>query len=350
MHKQTVIRNKVSLFERFFSFFLMIFGIITILSLVLFFVYIIYASGFFLLIFLLPIVVGFFIGIFKSSVKPFEIEISEKDHSKLKEIIDELVEKTGVKRPSKIVLKENSQIAVTGLFKKKIIIGLVALKFLDKKDLFTILTHEYGHFAHGDTITGYILGRIEYFFALQEQINKNNLNVYITAIIYGPTFCFFWLLNRFFNITSLWYSRRIEFRADGYSSKIIGEQNYAETFMKYVVISEIFEQVVPYQIVNYLRENLVIKNIYDYLAPIYTQENINKALEISLSRKSGFMDSHPSESERLENLNITEISLDFKKTQEHILENQKNLEEQGSIIFARKIVNAVPLSFTYRSF
>jgi Zn-dependent protease with chaperone function len=347
-NRHTLTARKISLFEIIFSLFLLIFGVTTICSLIIFFIYFIYASGFFLLIFLWPIAVGLAIGIFKSNIKPFEIEINERDNPKLKEVIDDLIQKTGMKRPTKIVLKENSQVAVTGFFRKKIIIGMVSLKFLEKEELVCILAHEYGHFAHRDTLIGYFIWRIEYFFDVQEKFNKSSLNFDLMAIIYCPTFCFFWLLNNFFKLTSLWYSRRIELRADSFAARIVGKQEYANAFMKYVSMSEIFERVVPQHIIRYLREGLVIKNIYAYLTPVYTEENIRTALEISLSRKSGFFDSHPSESERLENIRISEINLIFKNNLSNLLHNQEKLEEKESELFTQKMTNIIPLSFRYQ--
>tara|TARA_Y100000031_G_C8237191_1_gene393860 strand:- start:1242 stop:1721 length:480 start_codon:yes stop_codon:yes gene_type:complete len=133
---------------------------------------IIYIYNFMFIVFCWPILVGIWLGIFRKSDKGYEMKLKQKDAKKLTGIINKIIKKTGQKKPHKIILSEGSEIAVSGLFREKIIIGLATLQMLNEKDLLAIIAHEYGHFAKKDTIMGYFTYRIQNFIELQKEINR----------------------------------------------------------------------------------------------------------------------------------------------------------------------------------
>jgi Zn-dependent protease with chaperone function len=291
-----------------------------------------------------PILVGVWIGLFRRSEVGYETEPKEKDIAKIKKVIDKLCNKTGQKRPDKIIIDEGTKVAVTGMFRKKIIIGMVALKFMSEQELLIILAHEYGHFANRDTVLGYFTYRIQRFLAIQEGINKANIGVNFLAIIYIPTWFFFWILSRYYALISLWYSRRIEFRADRFAADIVGEQEFSNSLIKYCVVSEIYHSIIPPMIVHYLNQNKMFTNLYDSIKPVYTKkENIDKAFSTVMSDKSSWFSTHPSISERLEMLGISKISINLEDNPKNILENQDFYEKEASMITTNKIAYWVRL-------
>jgi Zn-dependent protease with chaperone function len=321
------------LFELIMSIFLMLFGFVTIASLILFFVYIHIVAGFMILLFTWPIWIGIFYGLFRKADKEYEEIININKHPKLNSIINELVEKTGIKRPYKVVLREGSEVSVVGLNRKKLTIGLVALKYLSRKELKAIIAHEYGHFAHKDTVMGYAIWRIELFLAIQTDTFASNIGVNFLALFVIPTFIVLWILTHFFRLTSLWYSRQVEFRADAFASNIVGKQEFANALTKYVVVSWLFDVIAEQEIANYLSQDLQLKNIYEYMSSVYIEENVKKASDNELKQKSKFMDTHPSTSERLEKLGVESVSIEVNKHYPYYLENQTKYEEDASKLY-----------------
>jgi len=331
--------KKKGTFEFFYSFFMLLFGFGMILSFIVFVIGMIILINFtfiYATIALIIILFGIFKGIFTKRDEGYEIELKAKDSKKLDNVIEKITKKTGLKKPHKIILVEDSMIAVSGLYRKKLIIGLATLQFLSEDELMAIIAHEYGHFLKKDTILGYLNYRIMNFIEIQKQINKENLGPDFGIIIHLPTWIFFWLFSRYYSLISLWYSRRVEFRADNIASEIVGERNFANALVKYCVISEIFEDIVPKSVLHYLEEGKGIVNLYDFIKPIYTKDNIEKSFEFCLSPKSSWWSTHPSISERLEALEIESVNLKITSKGINLIGNQEDYEKEASNIMTQK--------------
>lgn len=326
-----------SKFEFFYSIFMLIFGIGVILCFLVALGFAFYIFSFGLLYYLWPIIIGLWIGIFRSGGKGYEKELTGEDGKKIHKIIDIICEKTGQKKPHRIVVTEGSSVAVTGFFRKKIIIGMVAIKFMDEKELLAILAHEYGHFAHKDTVLGYITYRIQHFIEVQREINKQNM-ASLFFFIFVPTWFFFWLFSKYYSLISMWYSRRVEFRADNFASNIVGAQRYANTLVKYCIISDIFESVVPKYVIHYLNQDKQIINLYEFIKPLYADgKNIEIGLNEVLSARSSWWSTHPSISERTEALGIKSVEIHVEKEFKSILNNQTEYEKEGSKVMTHKM-------------
>ncbi|MFH1849244.1 MAG: M48 family metalloprotease [archaeon] len=331
------VNNKTDTFELIYSFFMLVFGISVILCFIVVVAYMVILFNLIFLLFCWPILAGIWMGIFKNSEKRYEIELNSSDAKKLCMIINKVTTKTGLPKPYKIILSEGSGVAVTGLFRRKIIIGLATLQLLNENDLLAIIAHEYGHFAKKDTILGYFTYRIQLFFELQRDINEQNLAVSLSIIVYLPTWLFFAFLSDYYALISLWFSRRIEYRADKFAADFVGAKEFADALVKYSVISEIFENVIPKHILHFLQQNKQLVNIYDYMNPIYTEENVKKSFKEVLSSESSWWSTHPSISERLEALNAKSVDVNISTNQEDFIDDQKKYEEKASEVLSQKM-------------
>jgi len=316
---------------------MLIFGVSIILCFIAVIAYLVILFNFMFLIFCWPILVGIWMGIFKKSDKGYEIELKNEDAKKLHNIIQKVTSKTGLKKPYKIILSEGSEVAVTGLYKKKLIIGLATLQLLDENDLLAIIAHEYGHFAKKDTVFGYFTYRIQHFFELQREINKQNLDFSYSIVVYFPTWLFFLILSKYYALISLWYSRKVEFRADNFASELVGKQKFGNALVKYCMISEIFENILPQHILHFLKENKQLVNIYDYMLPLYTENNLKISFKEVMAAKSSWWSTHPSISERLEALEIKSVNISINKKLKDFFNNQKEYEKEASEVMTHKM-------------
>jgi hypothetical protein len=338
------IDEKTNGFEFIYSFLMLIMGFGILACFLALVAWLVHTFTIFVILLFLPIFAGIWSSIFKSNQESYEKKLKKKDGKRIMNIIKTICKHTGQKKPDKIIISEGSEVAVTGFFKKKVIIGMVALKFLNDKDLFAILSHEYGHFANKDTILGYLIYRIQHFIESQKEacyvgVRSWSISyVYLIQLaVYIPTYLFFWLFSRYFLLISLWYGRRVEFRADSFASKLVGEQNFANTLVKYCIIADIFEMLVPKYILHYLEQEKLIINIYDFIKPIYSKETIYYGFKTVLSNTSSWWSTHPSISERLEMLNIGKVDVDFDSNLKDILKNQEKYEEEASYIMTYKM-------------
>ncbi len=327
-------------FELAYSAFMLLFGFSMILIFLIIVGFLLVTFTFTFLLFCWPILFGIYLAI-KTDKQGYRLELKPKDAQKLHKIIDQVAKKTGLKRPHKIILSEKSDIAVTGLFRKDLIIGLGALRLLDEKDITAIIVHEYGHFARKDTVLGYFVYRIQRFIELQREINKQNIRIGISIIFYLPTYLVFLLLSRYYALITLWYDRRIEYRADRFAADLVGEQEFANALVKYCIISNIFENVVPQHILHYLNEKKQVINIYKYMKQFYDNKNIEKSYDQVLTAKSSWWTTHPSISERLEILNIKKVKFDIDTELPEIFNEQEKYEKEASNLLTMKMAYLV---------
>lgn len=323
-------------FELVYSAFMLLFGFSMILIFLMIVGFLLVTFTFAFLLFCWPVLVGIYLA-FKSDKQGYRLELKPKDAQKLHRIIDQVAQKTGLSRPHKIILSEKSDIAVTGLMKKELILGLGTLRLLDEKDLTAIIVHEYGHFARKDTILGYFVYRIQRFIELQREINKQNIRIGYSIIFYLPTWLMFFLLSKYYALITLWYDRRIEYRADRFAADLVGEQTFANALVKYCIISNIFETVVPSHILHFLKQKKQMTNVYKYMKPIYNKKNIQKSGEQVLTAKSNWWTTHPSISERLEILNVKKVKLDINTDLPEIFNDQEKYEKDASNLLTMKM-------------
>jgi len=70
-------------------------------------------------------------------------KVKQEDHPKLFKVISRVAEKVGLKKPKQVLLTHDTGIAVTGVFKKTMIIGVAALNAISVDELESIIAHEF---------------------------------------------------------------------------------------------------------------------------------------------------------------------------------------------------------------
>jgi hypothetical protein len=327
-----------NIFEFFYSMFILIFGAGTILSFLAVLLFFLRFYPFLTILLGWPVIAGIFHSLFKEHNDHYGKEINPSDSKKLLKIIKKIQTKTGIRIPHKIILSEGSEVGVTGIFEKKLLIGLATLHFLNEEDLEAIISHEYGHFSNKDTIFSYFTYRINHFIETQKKINFENISLDWSIIVHLPTFILFNILSYFFSIVTLWHSRRVEYRADEFASNIVGKQSFSNALVKFSVFSSIYEDSLPIYVTHLIENKKDPGNIYTFLRKIYSKECIAGYFKVNLSMKSNLLSTHPSISERLESLNIKSITIkkDFNKTQ--FIKNQRKYEKEASKLMINRIL------------
>ncbi|MFH1400538.1 MAG: M48 family metallopeptidase [Nanoarchaeota archaeon] len=329
-------RTQTTAFEYVYATFMLIFGIGFILALIWAILLLTLQLHFIILILASPLIVGIWHGIFQESNKPYKAKVHRKDLKRIQGIITEITDATDMKKPHRIIITEGSEVAVTGLIRKTIIIGLAALKYMEDQELKAILAHEYGHFAHKDTVIGYFVYKIQRFFTTQEEVNRANMRPNYWIVLVIPTWFLFWILSNYYWLSGLWHSRSKEYRADSFAAKLVGEQTFANALTKYCVVMAIFDDVLPRHVVGLLQEEKYIVNVYDYMGQFMTSKNIDDVFDIVMQARSSYKDTHPSTSERLEALGIDEVQIEINEKFKNTLLNHKKYEEEASKFIADK--------------
>ncbi|MFC1741759.1 M48 family metallopeptidase [Nanoarchaeota archaeon] len=331
------IKHKTPTFEFYYSLFMLVFGIGVIAVFLCSFVIFLYIMGFWVLFFYIPLIIGIFSGLFGGE-KSYEEDLPKRDQHKLNAIIDEIAKKVNIRKPHKIMLTEGSGVAVTGFFRKKLIIGMAAIKCMDKKDLEAIIAHEYGHFANKDTIFGYLTYRIQRFIEIQQKAALDSMHWHLFTLVFAlPTFFFFWLVSKYYSIVTLWYSRRVEYRADRFAADVVGEAQFANSLMKYCMLTDIFETMTPQYILHFLEQGKALINVYDAIYSLYAvEDNLDKAYHKVMLEESSWWSSHPSISERLEKLAIKKVDVKIPKKNTILLTDQLKFEKEASELLTHK--------------
>jgi len=266
----------------------------------------------------------------KSKSQSYDDEIKIDRHSRIGKIITELSHHSKIKKPDHLYISEGSEIAVFGFRKKKMVIGLASLRFMNDEEIKAILAHEYGHYLNNDTIWGFLTARIQYFLEVIEHVSKESIDGIYSALVYIPTYAIFFLLNRYYHLVSMWHSRKKEYDADQFAASIVGEKTFAKALVKYSIVADLFGTYAPAYVKELLKEDQQFVNIYNFLGDVYEEKDIPKIYHNIMKEKSSFKDSHPSISERMEVLNIKNLPLSFKFHKDHLFSEQEKMEEKAS--------------------
>jgi Zn-dependent protease with chaperone function len=323
-------------FDDLYAAFMLLFGVTTVLLVIGTAIFLLLAFHIIAILFLSPLFIGIWYGIRKYD-EGWENPLALETQPVLKEIIAELHEETGISVPNYVHITNDSSVAVTGLWKKRLLIGLIALRFLTKSELKAIIAHEYGHYSGRDTVMGYWVYRISRFMDVQTEVNKQALRFDIMIVVHLPSFIIFWLISRYYHLLIFWHKRRREYRADAFAAQTIGPQQFADALVKYIVITDLFDTVAPQHVLHYLQQGQQIINIYDYITPLYTDKNIDLAVEKALEHRSGWNDTHPSLSERLENLGVKHVTVNISSKHKSLLKDSKLLEQEASALLTQKM-------------
>ena len=244
-------------------------------------------------------------------------KINEKDFSKLFKLVKEVSSDLGVKMPDEIQILPTDEIYVTGLFRRKLGIGIVALRELTPEEFKSILAHEFGHLYGNDTIIGALLARIQISLDKSSKFGKAwwdyvplaelaIIGLAITGFAKGYTFLF--------NIILSVYSRQVEYRADYIASTLSGNETFGLALLNYSAYVTYFNEVGYNAIVNQIYEGREFVNIYESVYKVYKKEDVKKIKKLVFDNdKGGIFSSHPTLNRRLASIGLSKIDIKVNK-------------------------------------
>ncbi|MCP4320627.1 MAG: M48 family metalloprotease [Alteromonadales bacterium] len=262
-----------------------------------------------------------------------EIELHRRDAPELFNLIEVMCEKIAAPFPEKICINTDvnaSVSAIDGLSslnkgQLRLTIGLPFLLGLNVRELSAILAHELGHFSQPTAMkAGYLVYRINYWFdnrahapdAWDERLAEwseqadGHIAIIVSLFLAKQSillirllFSFLYHLN--YRLTQ-YMSRAMEYDADSYASRFVGNETVAHTFAK---IKKFDCASCRAEEINFqawcdekLLANLPLATIE------FAKENNETVAEFKHSirnSKTSTMDSHPSMNDRIKQLNIT---------------------------------------------
>lgn len=246
---------------------------------------------------------------------PGGLKLDRKDHPELFKDLKEVADSIGVSEPKDAFVTPTTEIAVAGIIRKRLILGIATLDKLKRSELKSILAHELGHLYGGDTVIGYIIANISLSLGLIVRFVPSQL----IAIV-------FYLISFVFSFITLAYSRQVEYRADLVSAKLFGGKKFSESLTNYVTYSMFFEKNSPGLIQTLAKEGKVFKNIYEFLGKNFDSEKektIRKEMEV---RKTSFWSTHPgtmSRAKKVENVKGLTALKDTGKASDYFKDFEK---------------------------
>jgi len=259
--------------------------------------------------------------------------LTKKDAPKIFQLVEKAVAKTKIHQINNIRLIPGSSIAVTGLFNKELLIGIASLRHITEKDFEAILYHEIGHFAAKDTKIGRILGI--YFETIEKQyISSLNFlrycpHLYI-AFIGLPSLIITWLLLHLFSFLYAPYSKFKEYKADEFAVDNTNPKQFANALGNYCAYTHAHDTIMSQIIIELLKENKKLNNVYATMTSNWTNENAEAAMSAVLGAEERFRDSHPSLRNRLNNLHITKVEENKGDPLNSVIHNFEKFEERLS--------------------
>lgn len=237
----------------------------------------------FLLIGGLPLV----ISVYLLRKPPVGIKLKEEDSPKFFKDVKEISDKVGVSIPHGILISPTTEIAVTGLAKKRLVLGIATLNKLNKGELKSIIAHEMGHFYGGDTVVGYLIANLRLSFELVRAFVPSAVLSFLFAII-----------SYVFTLITLAYSRQVEYRADIVASRIFGGKGFSSALVNYAAYANYFEEISWPSVHKLAGQNKMFKNIYDEAEKSYGKKE-NQMKKHIVSQKTSFLSTHPTIGDRI---------------------------------------------------
>lgn len=265
--------------------------------------------------------------------------INEKKFPKLIKLVREVSQDIGVRFPDEIQFLPTEEIYVSGLFKRKLGIGIVNIRALSTNQFKSILAHEFGHLYGNDTIVGNLLSRIQLSLEKSSSFGKSWWNampfmefalIGLLVTAFAKTYSFIFRL-----IISI-YSKQVEYRADYIAVKYTDKETFGNALLNVYAYSAYFDQVGYKSATNLLYEGKYFKNIYEPVHDAYLKENPKDIKEKLInSEKTSFFSSHPSVRSRLSAVGLSKIDVKprEKANSSSIFDNFSQLEvEMTSIL------------------
>ncbi|MEK6844250.1 MAG: M48 family metallopeptidase [Nanoarchaeota archaeon] len=268
----------------------------------------------------------------KSNDRGFALK--QEKFPKFIKVIKEVSQEIGVRMPDEIQILPTEEIYVTGLFRRKIGVGIAGLRSISSEEFKSILAHEFGHFYGKDTIVGTLLAKIQISLEKSSKFGKAWWDViplaelaivglFIAGFAKGYSFIFRVIISI--------YSRQVEYRADYIASHFISKETFGRGLVNYLAYTVYFESVGYNSVISLLSQGKRFVNIYKSINDAYVEEDHSKIKQTVVdNEKTRLFSSHPSLSKRLSAIGLSKLDLKSKEKKDALLllDHYEELEKQ----------------------
>lgn len=258
------------------------------------------------------------------SVQPRILKPDEEPE--LFEFINQIAELAGAPRPKRVQvdIQVNASASLThgfwSLFSRNLTltIGMPLAGGLSAKEFGGVLAHEFGHFAQGaGMITTYLVRVISMWFARvvyeRDRIDEmlvnwsRNSDVRIMAVLWVCRILIWigrrvlWALMMIGQLISSALMRQMEFDADHYEVQTSGSEAFISTARRLRVLG-VGAQLAHERMSESYRARRLVDDFPGYMlheANVLPAEAISKIRESAEAEKTGWLDSHPSDAQRI---------------------------------------------------
>ena len=288
-------------------------------------------GGFWL--YIVPLIVGAMVIVFMIkplfSRRPKSVEprrLKPEDEPELFEFIGQICDLVGAPRPKRVQvdLQVNASAGLThgfwSLFSRNLTltIGLPLAGGLSTRELGGVLAHEFGHFAQGaGMMTTYMVRVVSMWFArvvyerdrwdatLDAWAKDSDFRIMIVLqIARFFIWCvrrILWVLMMVGQLISSVLMRQMEFDSDHYEIQSGGTEAFIATSRRMRILN-VGSQVANSRMAQSYQSRRLVDNLPGFMtleAELLTDETRKKIAEACAEEKTGWLDSHPSDKERI---------------------------------------------------
>ena len=231
------------------------------------------------------------------------VRLTAADQPQLLDVIADEARAYGEREPDEVYATFDINAAVTevGRRRRVMVVGLPLLQLLSERGLRSVIAHEFGHYAGGDTRLGPWIYRTRAAIGrtIRHLSDDDGDDGWTQRAVRAP---FIWYGKAFMRITNA-ISRREEFAADARAARRVGRDVYVEGLRRGHAYGFAFDAYWQQEVVTPLqfgRRPPVIEGFSAFLRAEPIERAAGEQLERELAeRKTDPYDSHPSLAERI---------------------------------------------------
>jgi heat shock protein HtpX len=233
--------------------------------------------------------------------EPSGVRVTASAQPRLHALIGEQVEAAGGRPPDEVYATLEVNAAVTEAGGRRImVVGLPLLHQLSERELRSVIAHELGHYAGGDTKLGPWIHRTRAAIGRTiQRLSKEDDSMWSRRLVRRP---FIWYGNGFLRITNA-ISRREEFAADARAALAAGRDVHVSALRKLHADGAAFDgywlnEVVP--VLDARRRPPIAEGFHRFIGAEEIRKAADELLERELAEgETSPYDSHPSLPERI---------------------------------------------------